>query len=90
MYKVNQNTVPNGFVSRFQKPSHFYPIRLSKLNYIRPIHNIKTSKYLISVRGPFIWNSFLSPEEKQITTMDKFKAAIKSRMLFPQNELTFF
>ena len=28
MYKVNQKTAPNVFYSRFQKPSHFYPIKI--------------------------------------------------------------
>ena len=87
MYKVNQKTTPNVFLSRFQKPSHFYPTRFSELNYVQPIHNIKTSKYSISIREPY---SFLSHEEKQITTMHKFIAITKSRPLFLENELAFF
>ena len=43
MYKVNEKT----FLSRFQKPSHFYPNRFSEMNYV---HNIKTSKYSVSIR----------------------------------------
>ena len=82
MYKVNQKT----FLSRFQKPSHFQPNRFSEMNYV---HNIKTSKYLVSIRWPDIWNSFLSPEEKQIITMHKFKATTKSRLLFLENILPF-
>ena len=31
VYKVNQKTTPNVFISRFQKPSHFYPTRYLKL-----------------------------------------------------------
>ena len=90
MYKVNQKTAPDIFLSRFQKPSHSYPARFSELNYVHPIHNIKTRKYSISIRGPHIWNSFLSSEEKQITTMQKFKAITKSRLLFLENKLAFF
>ena len=70
MHKVNTKTAPNIFVSRFQKPSHSYPTRFSKLNYVQPMHNIKMSKYSISIRNPYIWNSFLSSEEKQITTIN--------------------
>ena len=87
-YKVNSKTAPNIFLSRFQKPSHSYPTRFSV--YVQPTHNIKTSKYSISIRGPYIWNSFLSSEEKQITTMHKFKTLTKSRLLFLENELVFF
>ena len=90
MYKVNQNTAPNIFLSRFQKLPHLYPTRFSELNYVQPIHNIKTIKYSISIRGPCIWNSFLISKEKQINTMHKFKAITKSRLLFLENELTFF
>ena len=39
MFKVNQNTDPNIFLSRFQKPSHSYSIRFSELNYVQPTHN---------------------------------------------------
>ena len=90
MYKVNRKTAPNNFFSRFQKPSHSYLTGFSGCNYVQPIHNIKTSKYLISIRGPYICNSFLSSEEKQITTMRKFKAIAKSTLLFLENELAFF
>ena len=51
-FKVNQKTAPNIFLLRFQKPSHSYLTRFSELTYIKPIHNIKTSKYSISIRGP--------------------------------------
>ena len=74
MYKVNQKTAPNIFISKFQKPSHSsYPTRFSELNYVQPIYNIKTSKYSISIREPYIWNSFLSSKDKQITIIHKFK-----------------
>ena len=32
IYKVNQKTVSNVFLSRFQKPSHFFPTRFSELD----------------------------------------------------------
>ena len=48
------------------------------------------SKYSISIRGPCIWNSFLSSEEKQIITIHKFKAITKSKLVFLENKLTFF
>ena len=90
MYKVNPKTAPNIFLSRFQKPSHSYPTRFSELNYAQPTYYIKTSKFSISISGPYIWNSFLSSEEKQITTMHKFKTITKPRLLFLGNELAFF
>ena len=61
------------FQKRFQKPSHSYPTRFSEPNYVQPIYNIKMSQYSISIRGPYIWNSFLSSDKKQITTMHNLK-----------------
>ena len=52
MYNVNQKTAPNIFLWRFQKPSHSYPTRFSKRNYVQPIHKVKTGKYSIWIRGP--------------------------------------
>ena len=63
MYKVNTKTALNIFLLKFQKPSHSYPARFLELNYVQPIHNN-------SIREPYIWNAFLSSEEKQITTMN--------------------
>ena len=40
--------------------------------------------------GPFIWNSFLSTTDKQITDVAKFKAVTKSKLLSLENELSFF
>ena len=90
MYKVNPRTAANIFLSRFQKSSHSYPTKFSELIYVQPIHNIKTSKSAILIRGPYIWNSFLNSEEEQITSMQKIKATTKSRLLFLENELAFF
>ena len=73
-----------------QELSHSYRTRFTELNYVQPCHNIKTSKYSISIKRPYIWNSLLSSEDKQITTMHKFKAITKSRLLFLENKLAFF
>ena len=43
-----------------------YPTRFSELNYMQTVHNIKTSRYSISIRGPYIWNSFLIPKQKSL------------------------
>ena len=84
MYKVNQKTATN-----IQASKTVSFLSYSKLNYVQPIHNIKSSKYSISIRGPYIWNIFLSSEEKQ-STIKKFNAITKSRLLFLENELAFF
>ena len=90
MYKVNPKTAPNIFLSRFQKLSHSYPTRFSELNYVQPTCKIKTSNYSISIREPYIWNSFLSSKEKQITNMHKFRTITKLRLPFLEMDLECF
>ena len=58
--------------------------------YNQPTTLKRVNKYSISIRRPYIWSSFLSPEEKQITTMHKFKTITNSRLPFLENELAFF
>ena len=89
MYKVNQKTAPIIFLSRFQKLSLFYHTRFLELNYVQPIHNIKTSKYSILIRRPCIWNSCLGSKERQVTTMQKFKTTTKSMLPLLENKLAF-
>ena len=81
MYKVNQKTAPNVFLSRFQKPFRFHPTRFSELNYVQPTTILKRTIYL---------EQLSQPQKKQITTMHKFKTITKSRLLFLENELRFF
>ena len=58
-------------------------------NYVQSTHDTKTSKHSISIRDPYIWNSILNPEEKQITTVHRFKAMTELRWLLLKNELIF-
>ena len=46
LYKVNQKTAPNVFLSRFQKPFRFHPTRFSELNYVQPTTILKRTIYL--------------------------------------------
>ena len=48
MFKVNQKTSSNVFLSRFQKPYHFYPPRFSELNCVQPrMFNIERTTIFI-------------------------------------------
>ena len=90
MHKIQGKSAPNIFLPKFRKPSHSYPTRFSHLNYVKPIPKLNKCKYGISYRGPFIWNSFLSTTDKQITDVTKFKAVTKSKLLSLKNEISFF
>ena len=90
MHKIQGKSASNVFLSKFRKPSHSYPTRLSHLNYIKPIPKLNKCKYGISYRRSFIWNNFLSSRDKQITDVAKFKAVTKSKLLSLENEVSFF
>ena len=66
MHKVKTEIVPAVFLPKFQKPARQYPTNFSKLSYIKPTSQLSRSKYRISVRGPALWNEFLTTNEKEI------------------------
>ena len=81
MHKVTNGTAPAVFLPKFQKPAHLYPTKFSKLNYIKPMSQLSSSKYRISVRGPVLWNEFLTDSEKEIENLSLFKSKLKSKLL---------
>ena len=78
------------FLSKFTKPSHIYPTRFSQINYAKPTHKLNRCKYRISIRGPYIWNEFLSNTEKEIELTSSFKSTIKNKLLSLNNEISYF
>ena len=65
MHRINTNSVPNLFLDKLTKPSHLYPTRFSQLNYTKPTHKLNRFKYRTSIRGPYIWNEYLSKKKKK-------------------------
>ena len=81
MHKVKNETAPEVFLAKFQKPAHPYPTNFSKLNYIKPRSQLSSSKYRIFVRVPALWNEFLTGSEKEIEHLSLFKSKVKSVLL---------
>ena len=48
-----------------------------RMDYAKPTHKLNRCKYRISIRGPYIWNEFLSNTEKEIELTSSFKSTIK-------------
>ena len=90
VHKIQIKSAPNIFLTKFSKISHSYSTRFSHLNYVIPIPKRRKCKYIISCRGPLIWNSFFSTRDKQITDVPKFKAITKSKLFSLKNEISFF
>ena len=78
------------FLPTFEKPRHSYPTNFLKLNYIKPMSQLRRAKYKISVRDPALWNDFLTDTEKEIKNLSLFKSKLKSRLLPYENEVIFF
>ena len=89
MYQMKHNTSPKIFNESFSNVEHFYPTRFATNSFQLP-RSSKTSKFSITLRGPKLWNQFLSDEEKNIPTLPLFKYKLKSKILDFDNEIIFF
>ena len=65
----------------YKKPSHLYSTRFSKVNYTKSTYKLNKCKFRISVRGPYLWNEFLTQAEKEIESTSSFKIVVKHKLL---------
>ena len=92
MSKFKNKQTPNDTKQIFNiidTPAHQYPAKFSKANFSVQRFALRSTKYSISVRGPKIWNEFLTNEEKSIHSHGLFLAKIKSLLLYTENERVF-
>ena len=61
MYKFNNKQTPRIFHDLIEKPVHQYPTQFSKTNFSLKKFSLSATKYLISYRGPKIWNDLPLP-----------------------------
>ena len=81
MHKIRIETAPPVFLPKFQKPAHPYQTNFSNLNYIKPTSQLSRSKYRISIKGPALWNEFLTKNEKEIGNLLLFKSKIQVTLI---------
>ena len=60
MYKFKNKQTPKIFNDIIDTPVHQYPTKFSKVNFSVKRFALRSTNYLISVRGPEIWNDFLT------------------------------
>ena len=89
MYKVKRGSIPKIFNNNFSSVDHSYSTRFS-LNSFQLPRSLKTSKFSIILRGPKLWNNFLTDNEKNNLSIFAFKRALKNKILSFDNELIFF
>ena len=80
MHQISTKFSTSVFLSKFQKPSHLYPTRFSNVNYTKPTCKLNKYKFSILVRGPYLWNEFLTQTEKEIESTSSFKILVKQKL----------
>ena len=90
MYQISTKTAPSVFLSKFKKPSHLYTTRFSNISQIKPTCKLNKCKFWVSIRGPCLWNEFLTQTEKEIESTSSFKIVVKHKLLSLYNELSHF
>ena len=74
------------FLSKFREVDHQYPTRFPQNSFCYKRSTCKTTSFTITLHGPTIWNSFLSPNEKSIPHLSSFWKQIKFKLLNSNNE----
>ena len=87
MHRTNTKSAPVVFLDILTERSHLYPTRFS---HTKPTHKLNRCKYRISIRGPHIWNEYLIKREKELKLNSNIKLEVKSKLLLPNNELSYF
>ena len=87
MYKSKHNSNPRVFDNTFTEIHHGYPTRFSKSYFKQPKLITKTTRFVISSRGPKIWNNYLHEFEKKTLPLFLLKLKIK---LLEYDELASF
>ena len=90
MHRFDTDDLPKIFNNTFKKPDHKYPTKFSVHNYSLKKHSLTYSKFAISYRGPKLWNEILSDEEKEIKSPILFQKIVKSKLLYMENEVSYF
>ena len=90
MYKFQKYQVPKIFNMAVEKPTHKYPTQFSETNFKYKKYSLTSTKHSISVRGPKIWNEFLTKEEKEIQSHSIFLGKIKIKLHESDSERKYF
>ena len=90
MHKIKYGINPRIFLPKFREVDHQYPTRFSQNNSYYKRSACKTTSFAITLRGPTIWNNFLSQHEKSIPHLLSFLKQIKFKLLNSNKETEFY
>ena len=81
---------PEIFQQQFSLIYHRYPTRYSANSYKIPKTFLRKTDFLITCRGPRVWNNLLDKNLKSITSLNLFKKSIKPLLLGLIREKEYF
>ena len=90
MHKTKYGINPRIFLPKFREVDQQYPTRFSQSSFYYKRFACKTTSFAITLRGPTIWNIFLSQHEKSILHMLSFLKQIKFKLLNSNKETEFY
>ena len=90
MHKTKNKNVPHIFLKLLAVPCHVYPNNFSLINLTVPQTFLKTTRFAISARSPFLWINCLSKEEKEIDKFLLFKERTKEKIMELSTAAIFF
>ena len=90
MHKTKYETNPRIFLPVFREVDHQYLTRFSQNSFYYKTSACKTTSFAINLRGPIIWNSFLSLYEKSIPHLLSFLKQIKFKLNNPNTKKEFY
>ena len=81
MLRVDTETIPKSFQTKFRYIKHKYETRQSKDNFTIPKRNTRITRFAISSRGPRIGNSLTNNSSKTTDFYPLFNSTIKENIL---------
>ena len=90
MHKTKYGINPRISLSKFREVDHQYSTRFYRNSFYYKRSACKTTSFAITLRGPTIWNIFLSQHEKSIPHLLPFFKQIKFKLLNSNKETEFY
>ena len=82
MHKTKYGTNPRIFLPKFSEVDYQYPTRFSRNSSYYKRSACKSTSFEITLRGPTIWNNFLSQHEKSIPHLLSFLKQIIFKLIY--------
>ena len=90
MFKIKRDTAPAVFRNNSREWYHRYPTGFSQSNFVEGNILSNQTKFVVSSRGPRLWNRLLNEERKNMAYINGFKNSVKISLLYLENKIIYF